>query len=107
MPPATPPASALVRYRVLAPTAAVRVSLPCLDGALLDEACGSFIDTQTRKNPFQILDAFIDVSRNCIGASSNYQDEQGEIIIGEWITKRQNRCQMVITTKLMSGYRSD
>ncbi|UJR18952.1 hypothetical protein I4U23_022081 [Adineta vaga] len=107
MQPAPPPISALARYRILAPTAAVRVSPLCLGAMSLGDAWCEFLGTQSKENSFKILDAFFDAGGNFIDTASNYQDEQSEIIIGEWMTKRQNRSQLVIATKFSTGYRSD
>ncbi|CAF1139952.1 unnamed protein product [Adineta ricciae] len=73
----------------------------------LGEAWKDFLGTQSRENSFKVLDAYFEAGGNFIDTASNYQDEQSEIIIGEWMAKRQNRSQMVIATKFSSGYRSD
>jgi aryl-alcohol dehydrogenase-like predicted oxidoreductase len=38
--------------------------------------------------------------------SNNYQAEQSEIWIGEWMKNRGNRDQMVIATKFTTAYRA-
>lgn len=102
-----PPApSALGRYRLLSPTAAVRVSPLCLGAMSIGDAW-EHMGTQSKENSFQILDAFFDAGGNFIDTANVYQNEQSEIWLGEWMIQRQNRSQMVIATKYTSGYRSD
>jgi aryl-alcohol dehydrogenase-like predicted oxidoreductase len=106
MQPAPPPPSALAKYRLLSPTAAVRVSPLCLGGAAIGDAW-EHMGIQSKENSFKILDSFYDAGGNFIDTANSYQNEQSEIWLGEWMTKRQNRSQMVIATKYTSGYRSD
>ncbi|KAJ4152885.1 hypothetical protein LMH87_009405 [Akanthomyces muscarius] len=41
---------------------------------------------------------------NLIDTANNYQDEESELWIGEWMAKRGNRDEMVIATKFTSNY---
>jgi aryl-alcohol dehydrogenase-like predicted oxidoreductase len=107
MQPAPPPPSDLGRYRILSPTAAVRVSPLCLGAMSIGDAWEQFMGKQTKENSFKILDAFYDAGGNFIDTANNYQDEQSETLLGEWMVKRQNRSQMVIATKFTTVYRSD
>ncbi|CAF1377507.1 unnamed protein product [Rotaria sp. Silwood1] len=106
MQPAPPPPSALGRYRLLSPTAAVRVSPLCLGAMSIGDAW-EFMGTQSKENSFKILDLFYEAGGNFIDTANGYQKEQSEIWLGEWMQKRQNRSQMVIATKYTSRYRSD
>ncbi|CAF1367833.1 unnamed protein product [Adineta steineri] len=106
MQPAPQPPSALGHYRLLSPAAAVRVSPLCLGAMSLGDAW-EFMGAQTKENSFKILDAFFDAGGNFIDTANIYQNEQSEILLGEWMTKRQNRSQMVIATKFTMPYRSD
>ncbi|KAK4683644.1 hypothetical protein P7C73_g6592, partial [Tremellales sp. Uapishka_1] len=47
----------------------------------------------------KILDTFYEAGGNFIDTANNYQDNQSEMIIGEWMEKRQNRDEMVVATK--------
>ena len=47
----------------------------------------------------KILDYFYESGGNFIDTSNNYQKEESEIWIGEWMKKRNIRDQMVIATK--------
>jgi aryl-alcohol dehydrogenase-like predicted oxidoreductase len=43
---------------------------------------------------------------NFIDTASNYQNEQSEAWIGEWMAERNCRDEMVIATKFTTGYRA-
>jgi aryl-alcohol dehydrogenase-like predicted oxidoreductase len=106
MQPASPPPSALAKYRLLSPTAAVRVSPLCLGAMSLGDAW-EHMGTQSKENSFKILDLFYEAGGNFIDTANGYQNEQSEIWLGEWMDKRQNRSQMVIATKYTSPYKRD
>jgi aryl-alcohol dehydrogenase-like predicted oxidoreductase len=106
MQPAPLPPSALGKYRLLSPTAAVRVSPLCLGAMSIGDAWER-LGTQSKENSFKILDLFYDAGGNFIDTANGYQDEQSETWLGEWMAKRHNRSQMVIATKFTTGYRSD
>ncbi|KAF8854214.1 Aldo/keto reductase [Acephala macrosclerotiorum] len=106
--PPTPPKvkSALGHYRMLAPTASVRVSPLCLGAMNFGDAWEEFMGKCDKKTTFEILDYFYDNGGNFIDTANNYQDEQSEQWIGEWVKKRGNRDQMVIATKFTTCYRT-
>lgn len=54
----------------------------------------------SKDTTFEILDFFYDQGGNFIDTANNYQDEQSEEWIGEWMEKRGNRDEMVIATKV-------
>ncbi|GKT90966.1 norsolorinic acid reductase [Colletotrichum tofieldiae] len=81
-PPRPPPGSLLGRHGLLAPTASVYVSPVCLGGMNFGEA-----------------------GRGGLGAANQYQDEELEQWIGEWLSSRGVRGEMVLTTKFTSGYK--
>ncbi|KAL8800555.1 MAG: hypothetical protein Q9182_005110 [Xanthomendoza sp. 2 TL-2023] len=56
-----------------------------------------------KKTSFGILDHFYDHGGNFIDTANNYQNEQSETWIGEWMAARQNRDEMVIATKFTTG----
>lgn len=69
------PKSALGEYRVLAPTAGVRVSPICLGAMNLGNqwlALGSNLNTE---EVFKFLDLFYDAGGNFIDTANNYQGE--------------------------------
>ncbi len=55
---------------------------------------------------FKLLDAFYDAGGNFIDTANNYQNEESEAWIGEWMRERKIRDQMVIATKYTTPYRT-
>ncbi len=53
---------------------------------------------------FAILDFFVSQGGNFIDTASNYQDEESEKWIGEWMTSRKNRDQIVLATKFTTSW---
>ncbi|MCJ1411665.1 hypothetical protein MMC19_005756 [Ptychographa xylographoides] len=51
-----------------------------------------------------MLDYFFDQGGNFIDTANNYQNEESETWIGEWMAKRGNRDQMVIATKFTTNF---
>lgn len=54
----------------------------------------------------KILDFFYSQGGNFIDTANNYQAEQSEAWIGEWMKKRGVRDQMVIATKYTTNFRA-
>ncbi|RYO80970.1 hypothetical protein DL762_007376 [Monosporascus cannonballus] len=99
LPMAPPAKSPLARYRLLAPTASVWVSPLCLGSMNFGDAWKAYMGSCDQKITEDILDYFYGQGGNFIDTSNNYQREQSETWIGEWMKKRSNRDQMVIATK--------
>lgn len=59
-----------------------------------------------KKQTFAMLDFFKDQGGNFIGTANNYQNEQSETWIGEWMAERKCRDEMVIATKFTTGFRT-
>lgn len=57
-----------------------------------------------KKASFELLDAFAEAGGNFIDTANNYQNQQSETWIGEWMAERKNRDQMVIATKYTTMY---
>jgi aryl-alcohol dehydrogenase-like predicted oxidoreductase len=91
---APPPQSPLARYRLLSPTASIRVSPLCLGGMNFGDAWNSYMGACDQATTEKILDFFYEQGGNFIDTSNNYQDEQSEKWIGEWMNKRGIRDQM-------------
>ena len=53
-----------------------------------------------KKTTFEILDYFYEQGGNFIDTSNNYQDQESETWIGEWMKKRNNRDEIVLATKV-------
>jgi aryl-alcohol dehydrogenase-like predicted oxidoreductase len=103
---APPPKTELNRYRVLSPTAGIRVSPLCLGGMSIGDAWVDLMGSMDKASSFALLDAFFSAGGNFIDTANNYQDEQSETWIGEWMAERKNRDQIVIATKFTSDYQS-
>ena len=58
----------------------------------------------SKDTSFEILDHFYESGGDFIDTANNYQSEQSETWIGEWMEKRGVRDQMVIATKFTTGF---
>ncbi|ORY28954.1 putative aryl-alcohol dehydrogenase [Naematelia encephala] len=102
-PPYPQPKSELGIYRLLSPTAAVRVSPLCLGAMSIGDQWPGFMGTSLAgKEAFEFLDCYKDLGGNFIDTANNYQDEQSEMIIGEWMESRGIRDEIVLATKYTS-----
>ncbi|OQD60676.1 hypothetical protein PENPOL_c021G04457 [Penicillium polonicum] len=104
--PAPEPTTELGRYRVLSPTAGIRVSPLQLGAMSIGDAWSDVMGSISKKESFKLLDAFYEAGGNFIDTANNYQDEQSETWIGEWMAERKNRDQLVIATKFTTDFRS-
>lgn len=104
--PAPEPTTELGRYRVLSPTAGIRVSPLQLGAMSIGDAWSDVMGSMSKKESFKLLDAFYEAGGNFIDTANNYQDEQSETWIGEWMAERKNRDQLVIATKFTTDFRS-
>ncbi|KAJ5628157.1 Aldo/keto reductase [Penicillium lividum] len=104
--PAPEPATELGRYRVLSSTAGIRVSPLQLGAMSIGDAWKEGMGSLNKEDAFKLLDAFHQAGGNFIDTANNYQNEQSEAWIGEWMKQRNNRDQMVIATKFTTDYRS-
>lgn len=101
------PKSLLGYHRNLAPTAAVKVSPLCIGGMSFGTAWGQFMGSVPKVQTFELLDYFYEQGGNFLDTASNYQFEQSETWIGEWMAERGCRDEMVVATKYTTGYKSD
>ncbi len=104
--PAPEPATELGRYRILSPSAGVRVSPLCLGGMSIGDAWSSAMGSMSKEASFQLLDAYLAAGGNFIDTSNAYQYEQSEKWIGEWMASRNVRDRIVLATKYTSDYQS-
>jgi len=104
--PAPEPKTELGRYRVLSSTAGVRVSPLQLGGMSIGESWDGMLGSMNKEKSFELLDAFEEAGGNFIDTANNYQNEESESWIGEWMEKKQNRDLMVIATKFTTNYTS-
>ncbi|PWY86594.1 putative aryl-alcohol dehydrogenase [Aspergillus sclerotioniger CBS 115572] len=101
----TPPTE-LGRLRILSSTAGIRVSPLQLGAMSIGDAWAGLMGSMNKPSAFKLLDTFYESGGNIIDAASNYQNEQSEKWIGEWIQARQNRDSLVLATKFSMDYRS-
>ena len=97
--PAPEPATELGRLRILSSTAGIRVSPLQLGAMSIGDAWAGMMGSMDKKQSFALLDAFAEAGGNFIDTANNYQNEQSEQWLGEWMQERGNRDQMVIATK--------
>jgi aryl-alcohol dehydrogenase-like predicted oxidoreductase len=100
------PPTELGRLRVLSSSAAVRVSPLQLGAMSIGDAWSSFLGSMDKEASFKLLDAFYEAGGNFIDTANNYQNEQSETWIGEWMKERGNRDSIVLATKFTTDYRS-
>ncbi|TDZ22274.1 putative aryl-alcohol dehydrogenase AAD14 [Colletotrichum orbiculare MAFF 240422] len=103
--PAPEPQTELGRYRVLSTTAGVRVSPLCLGAMSIGSAWASVLGSMEKDQSFRLLDAYADAGGNFIDTANNYQNEESESLLGEWMASRQNRDLMFVATKFTTQYR--
>jgi aryl-alcohol dehydrogenase-like predicted oxidoreductase len=104
--PAPEPPTELGHYRILSSTAGIRVSPLQLGAMSIGNAWSHFMGSMDKDASFKLLDAFVEAGGNFIDTSNNYQAEQSETWIGEWMAQRKNRDQIVLATKFTTDYRS-
>jgi aryl-alcohol dehydrogenase-like predicted oxidoreductase len=98
------PKTELGRYKVLSSTAGIRVSPLQLGAMSIGDAWTGFMGSMTKDQSFKLMDAYYDAGGNFIDTANNYQNEQSETWIGEWMKARDNRDMVVIATKFSTGY---
>jgi len=104
--PPPPPKTALGRYRILSPTASVRVSPLCLGAMNFGNGWKDVMGECDQKTSEAILDYFYESGGNFIDTANNYQREDSEKWIGEWMKKRGNRDQIILATKFTTAFRA-
>ncbi|CAN9125185.1 unnamed protein product [Alternaria alternata] len=97
-------ASLLDFHRVMSPTAGVRVSPLCLGAMNFGDAWEEMMGKCDKKTVFEILDFFHQQGGNFIDTANNYQNEESETWIGEWMKERGVRHEMVVATKFTTCF---
>ncbi|KAH7160935.1 NADP-dependent oxidoreductase domain-containing protein [Dactylonectria macrodidyma] len=105
LPLAPSPKSPLARHRLLSPTAAVRVSPLCLGAMNFGDAWKQFMGECDQSSSESMLDFFYEQVRNFIDTANNYQFEESEKWVGEWMKKRGVRDEIVLATKYTTNFR--
>ena len=99
------PKTELGRYRVLSSTAGIRVSPLQLGAMSIGDAWTGFMGSMNKEQSFELTDAYYEAGGNFIDTANNYQNEQSETWLGEWMKIRNNRDMLVIATKFSTGYK--
>ncbi|TFK27752.1 arylalcohol dehydrogenase [Coprinopsis marcescibilis] len=104
--PPAPPATALGRYRQLAPAAGVHVSPLQLGAMSIGDKWESIgMGSMSKESSFELLNAFFDKGGNFIDTANLYQDGSSEQFIGEWAEERGIRDQLFIATKYTANFK--
>ncbi|CAI7603985.1 unnamed protein product [Penicillium manginii] len=101
-----PPKSLLGRYRLLAPSAGVKVSPLCLGAMNFGEGWQQRLGECDKENSFKILDTFYENGGNFIDTANNYQNGDSEQWLGEWMKSRGVRDEIVLATKYTSSFQT-
>ncbi|KKP01895.1 aryl-alcohol dehydrogenase [Trichoderma harzianum] len=104
--PAPEPKTELGRYRILSSTAGIRVSPLQLGAMSIGNGWSEFMGSMDKEQSFKLLDYFFEAGGNFTDTANCYQDDDSETWLGEWMSTRQNRDQMVIATKYTTDYKS-
>ncbi|KAJ7580164.1 NADP-dependent oxidoreductase domain-containing protein [Mycena floridula] len=100
-----PPRTNLGRYRVLSPSASVRVSPLALGAGNIGDKWHEFgMGSMDKEGSFTLLDTFFEAGGNFIDTASSYQEGTSEEFIGEWAEVRGIRDQLTIATKYTTGF---
>ncbi|MCJ1474481.1 hypothetical protein MMC13_003139 [Lambiella insularis] len=70
-----------------------------------DERQNSWVNV-AKKTTFELLDYFRAQGGNFIDTANNYQNEESETWLGDWMTSRKARDQMVVATKYSMNYQN-
>lgn len=70
----------------------------------IGEAWADMMGSMNKENSFKLLDAFVDAGGNFIDTANNYQDDDSEKWLGEWMKERDNRDSIVLATKFTTNY---
>ncbi|KAK9371717.1 NADP-dependent oxidoreductase domain-containing protein [Lipomyces chichibuensis] len=100
------PPTELGRYRILSSTAGIRVSPLQLGAMSIGDAWSKFMGVMDKAASFKLFDAYYEAGGNFIDTANNYQYEQSETWLGEWMSERKNRDQLVIATKYTTEYKA-
>jgi len=99
------PDNELRRYRLLAPKAGLRVSPLCIGAMSIGDQWKGFMgNSLDQAGADKFLDTYYGMGGNFIDTANNYQDEQSELIIGEWMEKRGIRDEIVLATKFTTPH---
>jgi aryl-alcohol dehydrogenase-like predicted oxidoreductase len=76
-----------------------QVSPLCLGAMSVGEAWKEFMGSMDKEQAFKLLDAFVEAGGNFIDTANNYQNDDSEKWLGEWMKERKNRDQIVLASE--------
>jgi len=89
---------------VLSKTGAIRVSPLCLGAMNFGDKFAEVMGALDKKQSYEIMDFFYEQGGNFIDTANVYQEGQSEEWVGDWMQDRNNRDQMIISTKFTSPF---
>lgn len=92
----------LTPYRLLAPSAGVKVSPFCLGAMTFGDVQPEIFGECSNETAFEILDYFYEQGGNFIDTANVYQKGASEELLGRWMKERGNRDEIVLATKYTS-----
>ncbi|KAL4251027.1 Aryl-alcohol dehydrogenase [NADP(+)] [Abortiporus biennis] len=93
-------------HRKLAPNAGLHASPIQLGAGSIGDKWEQFgFGTMDKEQSFKLLDAYYEAGGNFIDTANAYQDETSEQFIGEWMEKKGNRDQIIISSKYTTNYK--
>ncbi|QLL31840.1 hypothetical protein HG536_0B07080 [Torulaspora globosa] len=104
--PAPEPPTELGRLNLLSKTAGIKVSPLVLGAMSIGQAWSEALGSMDKESSFKLLDAYYEAGGNFIDTANNYQNEESEAWLGEWMESRKVRDQLVIATKFTTDYKS-
>ncbi|KAH8687321.1 NADP-dependent oxidoreductase domain-containing protein [Tricladium varicosporioides] len=91
--------SLLAYHRILSPSASIKVSPICLGAMNFGSKWTQLMGECTKETAFSILDFYHSSGGNFIDTANLYMGGESELWLGEWLTSRNIRDEMVIATK--------
>ncbi|KAF7621009.1 NADP-dependent oxidoreductase domain-containing protein [Aspergillus flavus] len=104
LPTAPEPPTLLGYHRILSSSAGVRVSPLCLGTMSFGNGWKGVMGECDQATSFNMLDTFYESGGNFIDVANFYQGGDSERWVGEWMAQRQNRDEIVLSTKYTMGY---
>jgi aryl-alcohol dehydrogenase-like predicted oxidoreductase len=97
--------SLLARHRQLSPSAAIFVSPLCLGTMNFGDKHKARFGECSKETTFEILDHFFKQGGNFIDTANSYQGGDTETWLGDWMSARKNRDEIVLATKFTGPHR--
>ncbi|KAK5044751.1 hypothetical protein LTR84_010525 [Exophiala bonariae] len=103
--PAPMPKTRLGHHRVLGPNCSLKVSPLCLGAMNFGDIWSSIVGACTKETTYTILDQFREAGGNFIDTANMYMAGESEEWLGDWMSDRGVRDEMVLATKYTYTYK--